>query len=96
MVTVLSPILESIGYGFSWNYGAVLVWGGLRGAVGLALVLISQHDIPSKIANQVWDLVKRKYEVHDSSCEFAERRRKYDGEGDKDGQVHERGWIGCG
>ncbi|GIY88292.1 hypothetical protein CDAR_553141 [Caerostris darwini] len=53
MITVLSPILESIGYGFNWNYGAVLVWGGLRGAVGLALVLISQYSIPSKIANQL-------------------------------------------
>ncbi|KAF8792875.1 Sodium/hydrogen exchanger 7 like protein [Argiope bruennichi] len=53
MIAVLSPILQSIGYGFTWDYGFVLVWGGLRGAVGLALVLIAQHSMSPETANQL-------------------------------------------
>ncbi|GFT13097.1 hypothetical protein NPIL_200753 [Nephila pilipes] len=53
MIEILSPILETKGYGFSGSYAAVLTWGGLRGAVGLALVLIAQHSIPPNIARQL-------------------------------------------
>ncbi|GFX49092.1 uncharacterized protein TNCV_3077101 [Trichonephila clavipes] len=53
MIEVLSPFLETMGYGFSWNYEVVLVWGGLRGAVGLALVMIAQHSTPPLIASQL-------------------------------------------
>lgn len=44
MIMVLSPLLKRIGYGLSWQNGVVMVWGGLRGAVGLALALIVLHD----------------------------------------------------
>ena len=41
---VLSPILMKTGYGLDWRFGVVIVWGGLRGAVGLALGLIAQRN----------------------------------------------------
>ncbi|XP_055938148.1 uncharacterized protein LOC129968318 [Argiope bruennichi] len=63
MIAVLSPVLQSIGYGFTWDYGFVLVWGGLRGAVGLALVLIAQHSMSPETANQAEEsyIFVRKY-----------------------------------
>ena len=39
-MTVLSPLLSRIGYGLTWRNTTVVVWGGLRGAVGLALALM--------------------------------------------------------
>ncbi|GFY40791.1 hypothetical protein TNIN_13071 [Trichonephila inaurata madagascariensis] len=53
MIEIFSPFLETMGYGFSWNYEVVLVWGGLRGAVGLALVMMVQHSTPPLIASQL-------------------------------------------
>ena len=44
MIMMLSPLLKRIGYGLTWQNGVVMVWGGLRGAVGLALALIVLHD----------------------------------------------------
>ena len=44
MILSLSPMLKRIGYGLTWQNGVVMVWGGLRGAVGLALALIVLHD----------------------------------------------------
>ena len=46
-----SPLLTRQGYGLTWREGIVLVWGGLRGAVGLALALIVERDtsIPKEI-----------------------------------------------
>lgn len=38
-VLVLWPLLSRVGYGLSWREGLVLVWAGLRGAVGLSLSL---------------------------------------------------------
>lgn len=38
-VLVLWPLLSRLGYGLSWREGIVLVWAGLRGAVGLSLSL---------------------------------------------------------
>ena len=39
------PILKRVSeYGFSPGYAAVLTWGGLRGAVGLSLALITEGD----------------------------------------------------
>jgi len=39
MVLILRPLLSRIGYGFTMKSAIVLSWGGLRGAVGLALAL---------------------------------------------------------
>ncbi|KAK3101953.1 hypothetical protein FSP39_007588 [Pinctada imbricata] len=45
VIFVLSPILRKTGYGLSWKEGIVMTWGGLRGAVGLALALqVAHHD----------------------------------------------------
>ena len=38
------PLLSRIGYGLSWQSALVIVWGGLRGAVGLSLALIIYQD----------------------------------------------------
>ncbi|XP_070552787.1 sperm-specific sodium:proton exchanger-like [Ptychodera flava] len=55
-IALFSPILSRIGYGLSWRNAAVMTWGGLRGAVGLALALlvtstpgIDQQTIGSKV-----------------------------------------------
>lgn len=34
------PILTRIGYSMNWKHTIVISWGGLRGAVGLALALV--------------------------------------------------------
>ena len=44
VIAVLSPILRYIGYGLTWRSAAVLTWGGLRGAVGLALAIIVHQE----------------------------------------------------
>ena len=44
MVTILQPLLVRLGYGFSFKQGAVLTYGGLRGAVSLILGLIVEAD----------------------------------------------------
>lgn len=41
-----SPILMRIGYGLQWQNAVVAAWGGLRGAVGLALALQVYIDHP--------------------------------------------------
>ena len=40
MILMLYPLLRRIGYGLDWQNAAVMSWGGLRGAVGLALALV--------------------------------------------------------
>lgn len=44
-ITVLSPILKQLGYGFHWKEGVIMTLGGLRGAVGLALGLLASEEI---------------------------------------------------
>jgi len=39
VITVFSPFLTRLGYGLPWKDAVVMIWGGLRGAVGLALAL---------------------------------------------------------
>ena len=34
------PVLTNIGYTVDWKQVTVITWGGLRGAVGLALALV--------------------------------------------------------
>uniref|UniRef100_A0A7S1C6E0 Cation/H+ exchanger domain-containing protein n=1 Tax=Bicosoecida sp. CB-2014 TaxID=1486930 RepID=A0A7S1C6E0_9STRA len=40
----LFPLLTRMGYGVNWKEGLIMVWGGLRGAVGLALGLLVELD----------------------------------------------------
>jgi len=40
VIVVLYPFLKRSGYGINWRIALVLLWGGLRGAVGLALALV--------------------------------------------------------
>lgn len=44
MVFLMLPILSHLGYGLNWREAIVLAWGGLRGAVGLALALFVSLD----------------------------------------------------
>ena len=39
IMIILSPILNKLGYGLPWQDSVVVIWGGLRGTVGLALAL---------------------------------------------------------
>ncbi|BFZ04051.1 hypothetical protein BsWGS_07090 [Bradybaena similaris] len=39
-ILMLSPVLQHLGYGLTWQDGLVTTWSGLRGAIGLALSLI--------------------------------------------------------
>ncbi|CAL8104179.1 unnamed protein product [Orchesella dallaii] len=39
MLLIMSPILTRIGYGMPWQNMIVMMWGGLRGAVGICLSL---------------------------------------------------------
>jgi NhaP-type Na+/H+ or K+/H+ antiporter len=44
VITLLSPVLTKLGYGLTIAQSLVITWGGLRGAVGLALAMIVEHD----------------------------------------------------
>ncbi|KAL5006670.1 hypothetical protein ScPMuIL_015476 [Solemya velum] len=45
VIGIFSPVLRHTGYGMTWRDGIVMTWGGLRGAVGLALALkVAHHD----------------------------------------------------
>ncbi|KAH3877179.1 hypothetical protein DPMN_001038, partial [Dreissena polymorpha] len=45
VIAMFSPILRHTGYGLTWREGTVMTWGGLRGAVSLALALqVAHHD----------------------------------------------------
>ena len=55
MVFVFYPILKRHGYGLSGKEFAVLVWGGLRGSLGLALALIVAVD--DSLPKRMRDLV---------------------------------------
>eukprot|EP00466_Bigelowiella_natans_P003597 jgi/Bigna1/134069/aug1.23_g8777 len=54
-IFLLSPIMARLGYGFDWRIGTVLCYGGLRGAVGLALALIV--DLNRSIDDEISDLI---------------------------------------
>jgi len=42
-VGIFYPLLARLGTGFDWKIMLVVVWGGLRGSVGLALALVVHH-----------------------------------------------------
>ena len=45
VIAAFSPVLRHTGYGMTWRDGMVMTWGGLRGAVGLALgLMVAHHD----------------------------------------------------
>lgn len=44
VITVFFPLVKRLGYGLTWRDAIVLWYGGLRGAVGLALGLIIEND----------------------------------------------------
>ncbi|WED23943.1 cation:proton antiporter [Vibrio sp. JC009] len=54
-VVIFMPLLKRIGIGINKQKAIVLVWGGLRGAVALALALIIAQDkvIPKEVADQI-------------------------------------------
>lgn len=43
-ILILYPSLKRMGYGLTFKDSIVMTWGGLRGAVGLALALIVELD----------------------------------------------------
>uniref|UniRef100_A0A7S4AYE0 Cation/H+ exchanger transmembrane domain-containing protein n=1 Tax=Chrysotila carterae TaxID=13221 RepID=A0A7S4AYE0_CHRCT len=47
-VALFFPILRLIGLGLSWQQAVILCWGGLRGAVSLALSVAVSHHIYSQ------------------------------------------------
>lgn len=44
VVACAAPLLTRLGYGISWKEATFLVYGGLRGAVGLIMGLIVEHN----------------------------------------------------
>lgn len=57
-IYVFYPLMRKIGYGLSFKDSIVLWWGGLRGAVALALALIVAIDtrMPVDVRNQLLSL----------------------------------------
>ena len=47
VLMMAGPVLARIGYGLTWQNAVILCWGGLRGAVGLALALQVALDYKS-------------------------------------------------
>ena len=56
VVAVLSPALKNLGYGLTVKEAAVMVWGGLRGAVSLSLALLvdGNHLIGSRAREMIF------------------------------------------
>jgi NhaP-type Na+/H+ or K+/H+ antiporter len=50
--SIFAPALSHMGGGMTWQEGAVSVWGGLRGAVGLALALGAKPAFGDDAASQ--------------------------------------------
>jgi len=44
VIAAFWPFLTRFGYGITWKEGLILVYGGLRGAVGLVMGLIVEHN----------------------------------------------------
>ena len=64
VVFSLLPILSRLGYGMSVPDAVVATWGGLRGAVGIALALVMEHELKARGARGVqwieagWDAIE--------------------------------------
>lgn len=46
IMIMLGPILKRLGYGLPWQDAVVVTWGALRGAVSLALALMTMKENP--------------------------------------------------
>eukprot|EP00917_Polyrhabdina_sp_WS-2016_P023902 GHVP01051752.1.p1 GENE.GHVP01051752.1~~GHVP01051752.1.p1 ORF type:complete len:758 (-),score=103.89 GHVP01051752.1:651-2924(-) len=44
VVIIFAPFMNNFGYGLTWKEGVVMWWGGLRGAVAVALALILESE----------------------------------------------------
>merc|ERR1719443_1864220 len=55
MVLLLWPFLNMVGAPITWKQAVVMVWSGLRGAVGLALAIIvdREPDIPTQMGSRL-------------------------------------------
>lgn len=55
VIAIFYPIMKRIGYGVTIKESIILWWGGLRGAIALALALIiaSQDTIPQEARDQI-------------------------------------------
>lgn len=55
VIAIFFPAMKNIGYGLTVKDSAVAWWGGLRGAIGLALALIvaGEPSIPADIRNEI-------------------------------------------
>ncbi|UYV82966.1 SLC9C1 [Cordylochernes scorpioides] len=81
MITCLSPILSRMGYGLSWQDSLVMAWGGLRGAMGLALALLvfynpvfSHHLVGSKILIHTAAIVAATLLINATTIKFLLRK----------------------
>jgi len=56
VIMIFLPVMRKLGYGVTWKEAVICVYGGLRGAVGLAMALLLEHeseirsDIRSRVA----------------------------------------------
>merc|ERR1719443_2382931 len=55
MVLALWPLLNRVGAEITWKQALVMVWSGLRGAVGLAMAIIvdREPEIPTQMGSRV-------------------------------------------
>jgi NhaP-type Na+/H+ or K+/H+ antiporter len=58
VISIFYPVMKNIGYGLTIKDATVAWYGGLRGAIGLALALIvaSEASIPADIRNEILSL----------------------------------------
>ena len=62
----LFPVLKRVGYSMTWKDVVVITWGGLRGAVGLALALVVAQTAAinfDKIGCKVWDDIAKQNDI---------------------------------
>eukprot|EP00931_Biecheleriopsis_adriatica_P012255 TRINITY_DN113379_c0_g1_i1.p1 TRINITY_DN113379_c0_g1~~TRINITY_DN113379_c0_g1_i1.p1 ORF type:complete len:686 (+),score=110.32 TRINITY_DN113379_c0_g1_i1:381-2438(+) len=78
MMLLFHPLLRSWGYGFTWQEALVVWWGGLRGAVGLALAIacdlefrntaVRGHPFGSRVIFHVSGIAVLTLLVNGSTC----------------------------
>jgi len=59
IVALFFPLLQRLGYGITWQGAVVATWGGLRGAVGLALAIVMQSEMKYKSSSLDADEAER-------------------------------------
>ena len=53
IVAMFFPFLQRLGYGMTWQGAIVASWGGLRGAVGLALAIVMKSELMGSEKDQM-------------------------------------------